>query len=458
MVAKDDTLRGVLWVIGGLIMHLYLGWFYLWGNIQVYVASYFNKIDGPVSLDDTSIIFVIQTISQAVFMPMSPFLLRYLKPWQLCLIGGFIAIGGVFLSTFAKSFVLFSVTYPVFYGMGIGFSYMAPIIWGWEYFPNKRGLVSGLIVLGFGFGSFIFGFISLAVANPDNVSANFKVDGGRIFPPDSPISSHAPKMMRINWAIWVGLLLIALPLIRRKVKPNIPVAILDSHGDNPYDSKGEELFTNIDHERESIKIIEPTLSEAFYDFRTLQIFIMIILSSSYPYYISSNFKSYEQKDIHDDKFITMVGSIGAVFNGLSRGFWASLQDYLGFKVVYMWILFIEMIIAFTIISIHKIKALYLIWVWLSFAWLGGHFSIYPTLCAKIYGPSMGGKMYSIFFAGFSTATLLNWILSKESSKVIYILASMSVLAFIFALFLNVSSKVKTKSQSFLGDKISEISD
>lgn len=75
---------------------------------------------------------------------------------------------------------------------------MAPLVPSWEYFPEKRGLVSGLIVLGFGFGSFIFGFVSLAVANPHNESPTFAVLGGKIFAPDSEISSNAPKMLRIN--------------------------------------------------------------------------------------------------------------------------------------------------------------------------------------------------------------------------------------------------------------------
>jgi len=157
-----------------------------------------NKTDGPVSLDDVSVIFAIQVASQAAFMPMAPFLLKIIPPRILCIIGGIFVVGGVFLASFVKSYVLFVLIYPVLFGLGTGFAYMVPMILGWEYFPQKRGLVSGLIVLGFGFGSFIFGFISLAVANPDNENPTFKVQGGKIFSPDSPISSNAPKMLRVN--------------------------------------------------------------------------------------------------------------------------------------------------------------------------------------------------------------------------------------------------------------------
>lgn len=80
---KSQTLRGVLCVLGGLVMHLYLGCFYLWGNIVVYITSFLHKHDESVTLDATSIVFVIQTIAQTLFMPMAPFLLKCLPPWGL---------------------------------------------------------------------------------------------------------------------------------------------------------------------------------------------------------------------------------------------------------------------------------------------------------------------------------------------------------------------------------------
>ena len=379
-------------------------------------------------------------------MPMSPFLLKYLPPWGLWIIGGIFAIGGVFLSSFVTSYIAFVLIYPTLFGIGVGFSYMAPIVSGWEYFPTKRGVVSGLIVGGFGFGSFIFGFISLANVNPDGKSPEYEVNGGKIFDSDDDISSNAPKMLRINCAIWLGLLLIALPMMRRKTKPNVLL-----------DSKNDKIFrgTNNDSSERTNLIStsdtnDLTVMDWIKEFRFIHLWIIIVLSSSYPYYIASNFKSYEEIDVHDDKFITIVGSIGAVLNGISRGFWSSLQDYFGFKKVYMWLLVLEIVIAFTFVLVHKVEALYLIWVCCSYAWLGGHFSIFPTLWAQIYGPINGGKVYSILFTGFATATMMNWLLSKQSGKSIgydvlfYILASLAVIAFVLAIFLNTNPKIKNK--------------
>mmetsp|Transcript_5646 Transcript_5646/g.4858 ORF Transcript_5646/g.4858 Transcript_5646/m.4858 type:complete len:157 (+) Transcript_5646:115-585(+) len=154
--------------------------------------------DSSVTLDDTSIVFLIQTIAQAIFMPVAPFLMRYISPKLLCSIGGIFSIGGVFLSSFITNYTYFIIIYPVLFGLGIGFSYMPPLVIGWEHFPQWRGVVSGLIVGGFGFGSFIFGFVSLAIANPHGEIADLEVPGGLIFGPESEVPKRVPMMLRIN--------------------------------------------------------------------------------------------------------------------------------------------------------------------------------------------------------------------------------------------------------------------
>ena len=35
--------------------------------------------------------------------------------------------------------------------------------------------------------------------------------------------------------------------------------------------------------------------------------------------------------IDDDKFLTIIGSVGALFNGISRVFWAGLLDYYPYR-------------------------------------------------------------------------------------------------------------------------------
>ena len=70
-----------------------------------------------------------------------------------------------------------SVRSTIIYYVG----YVVPLIVGWEYFPKRRGMVSGIIVGGFGFGSFLFGFVATYLVNPENLKPDLEVEGGFIF-------------------------------------------------------------------------------------------------------------------------------------------------------------------------------------------------------------------------------------------------------------------------------------
>ena len=151
---------------------------------------------------------------------------------------------------------------------------MAPIVPGWEYFPNRRGMVSGLIVFGFGVGSFIFGFISLGIANPENEEPNYSVPGGNIFAPDSPISDNAPKMIRVNCAIWLALLLISLPMVRRKKIDKVDQSINEFHSDS--EEKEIGMVPNLKEDQNEEEL---TFKQALFNPTTFQIFLLMILSS-----------------------------------------------------------------------------------------------------------------------------------------------------------------------------------
>ena len=60
----------------------------------------------------------------------------------------------------------------MFYGIigaaGNGFTYMVPMICGWDYFPERRGLITGIIMAAYGFGSFMYVLIAKAIINPDD--------------------------------------------------------------------------------------------------------------------------------------------------------------------------------------------------------------------------------------------------------------------------------------------------
>ena len=71
----------------------------------------------------------------------------------------------------SESLTLLYIGYGVVGGIGNGFGYVTPIATLIRWFPDKRGLVTGLAVMGFGAGAFFMGqiapkmVISMGIAN-----------------------------------------------------------------------------------------------------------------------------------------------------------------------------------------------------------------------------------------------------------------------------------------------------
>jgi hypothetical protein len=102
------------------------------------------------------------------------------------------------------------------------------------------------------------------------------------------------------------------------------------------------------------------------------------------------------KNIRNDDFLTVVGSVSAVFGGI-RFVWSWLVDRFSFKMSYGIVLVINVTFGFTLVLVKDIKALYLIWVSMLVWAEGAHFALVPTICAKLFG-AHASMVYGIAFS------------------------------------------------------------
>lgn len=119
-------------------------------------------------------------------------------------------LGSMLAASHCTRWTSFLFFYAVCFPFGIGINYYVPIVCGWEWFPERKGLVSGLIIGGFGFGAFFFGFITSALANPDDK----KPLQSKYF--DRDVADRVPHMMRVCVTIWAILSLLAITMVNRK--------------------------------------------------------------------------------------------------------------------------------------------------------------------------------------------------------------------------------------------------
>ena len=127
---------------------------------------------------------------------------------------------GIFVSSFTKSIMAFVCSFGILGGIGAGITYFIPMICAWEYFPKRKGLVTGIIVGAYGFGSFIYIQVATKIVNPHNhgtsIESYNKDSMVSFFGED--VANNVPRMWRFLCCLWVLHILLSISLISR---PNV---------------------------------------------------------------------------------------------------------------------------------------------------------------------------------------------------------------------------------------------
>ena len=81
-----------------------------------------------------------------------------LGPRKLALAGSVMFCGGYLIGSLAleiDNLTLFYIGYGVLGGAGIGFGYVTPVATAAKWFPDHKGMATGITVMGFGVGAFL---------------------------------------------------------------------------------------------------------------------------------------------------------------------------------------------------------------------------------------------------------------------------------------------------------------
>jgi len=145
-------------VIGAVLIQLCLGAIYAW---SVFTPKLCLPCDqGGVygfSATQAAWIFSVGLLVFSVVMIISGRMLATTGPRKLASLGGIVLGAGYILAGFfGSSFMAQMVFIGIIGGAGIGLAYVVPIAVGVKWFPDKKGMVTGLAVAGFGFGATIW--------------------------------------------------------------------------------------------------------------------------------------------------------------------------------------------------------------------------------------------------------------------------------------------------------------
>jgi len=137
-------------VVGGLLMNLALGSLYAW---SVFVAPLEKEFGWTRA--QTSWVFTIAVVCFAVTFVIAGQIQDRKGPRICAALGGLLVSSGFFLASQTTSLMTLYIFFGVIVGVGNGFGYATPTPVGSKWFPDKRGLIIGLMVGGYGAGSAI---------------------------------------------------------------------------------------------------------------------------------------------------------------------------------------------------------------------------------------------------------------------------------------------------------------
>ncbi len=149
------TLNRSLVVAGAILIQLALGAIYAW---SVFTARLTDAAGAyAFSASQTAWVFSSGLATFAIVMVLAGRVLPSTGPRLLAIAGGLLLGAGYVLSGFfGASFWVQLTCIGVISGAGIGLAYVVPISVCVKWFPDKKGLITGLAVAGFGFGATIW--------------------------------------------------------------------------------------------------------------------------------------------------------------------------------------------------------------------------------------------------------------------------------------------------------------
>ena len=154
MELKNERLMKTRWLylILGLVLMLFLGLIYAWSVFRGPLEAEFGWTASQLSVtfSISMMMFCLGGLAGGIITARKGYRLTYIL-CAICLAAGFI------LASRINTLMGIYLTYGVLCGLGVGLGYNVTISTVVRWFPDRQGLVSGVTLMGFGFGGMILG-------------------------------------------------------------------------------------------------------------------------------------------------------------------------------------------------------------------------------------------------------------------------------------------------------------
>lgn len=415
-----DKKKRIVVLIAGVAIQLCLGVAYIWSVFQSGIAqTIFAGNNAKASLT-YSLLLAVLTVGSVL----GGKLVNKIPLKLVVMLGGIILSLGFFIASFTKpehSFTLW-LSYGVMGGIGMGLAYSTTISCVQKWFPDKKGLVTGIIVAALGLGGVIFTPIVEALI------AHFGGSGvGELY------------TFRVIALIFF---IVCVPCSLFLEVPKVSTTLV-SASTKCLDVTPKQLITR----------------PSFY-FLTLSLMLacmggLMMIGFAKPIAVG--------RGLGEKSAIAVL--LISIFNSIGRLTWGAVSDKLGYvKTI------VIMMIGSSLMSVLVLFAKgYSIFVFIGLIgfFYGGLLSTFPSYTAKIYGVKNVATNYGMVLLGFGIGAIMSSYIAgyfKDKavndinlmSPAFYIAATCSIVAIAFILLVQKLETAKSKQTTDVIDEVNTI--
>jgi OFA family oxalate/formate antiporter-like MFS transporter len=378
-------------VVGAILIQLALGALYAW-------SVFTGLLTDPegiyrFSATQTAWIFSAGLATFALVMVLAGRALPKTGPRRMTVMGGLLlglgfVLGGFFGSTFWAQFLFIGIVA----GAGIGLGYVVPIAIGVKWFPDRKGMITGLAVAGFGFGATLW--VKLAGSWFGGLLNTTTVFG---LPPVQSVF------------VIYGIVFAALVLLGSLVMTNPPEGYQPA-GWHPDDAKQAHALGGQGYESAQM-LRTPQFYSIWLVFLSSAIAGLMVIYCIQLFGIDA----LEFHGVGNALVVTGTAMAWyAIFNGLGRILWGMISDRIGRKAAIIAMSAAQGLIMLAtyhgFINFGLALGLIVAASLIGFNY-GGIFALFPAITADWFGNKEVGRNYGWVFTAYGVAGILGPLLA-----------------------------------------------
>jgi OFA family oxalate/formate antiporter-like MFS transporter len=353
------------WLIAGagILMQIALGAVYAWSVFRIPLTRTYGWTVSQVTLIFEVTIFVLGLAAFGGGLWM-----RRSGPRGIAVVAGLCyGLGWVLAGQAGGHLLWFTLSYGVLGGLGLGLGYIVPLATLIKWFPERRGLITGLTVAGFGAGALIAAPLEQRLVASKGIAETFTLLGLGSF-----------------------ILVSGAALILRNPVASDPSSAPAQPSPRHLPRSGTDY----------------TLGAALRTWQWYGLWAILFLNTVAGISIISQAAPIAQEVTHVSA-VAAAGLVGiiSIANGAGRFIWSVTSDYLGRARVFL-VMFTAQTAAFLLLArVHSFGALAV----LSFLVLlcyGGGFGTMPAFAADYFGAGNVGPIYGLMLTAWGSAGLL----------------------------------------------------